>query len=82
MPLHLRRNIGKIDRLCRIAVGIGLVAYALQVGFPATGWNQLGWIGLAPLLTGLFGYCPIYDLVEIDTCGEPRDGGGPPRPKD
>ncbi|MDO9439300.1 MAG: DUF2892 domain-containing protein [Beijerinckiaceae bacterium] len=70
MPLHLRKNIGSLDRVLRLGVGAGLIAYALQIGFPATGWNQLGWIGLAPLLTGLAGYCPIYALVEINTCSD------------
>ena len=64
----MRTNLGTLDRLARIVAGLGLIAYALEIGFPTTGWNVLGWIGLVPLLTGLAGFCPAYALVEIDTC--------------
>jgi hypothetical protein len=26
------------------------------------------WIGVVPLLTGLFGFCPLYKLVGLNTC--------------
>ena len=61
------RNVGGIDRALRIALGIVLLAYAMNLGFPATGFNQLGWLGLIPLITGLIGYCPVYAVAEIST---------------
>jgi hypothetical protein len=61
------RNVGGIDRGLRIVLGLALLAYALSVGFPSTGFNQLGWLGLVPLLTGLLGYCPVYAVAEIST---------------
>jgi hypothetical protein len=27
-----------------------------------------GYIGVVPLLTGLFGFCPAYTLLGINTC--------------
>lgn len=27
-----------------------------------------GWIGVVPLLTGLFSTCPLYSLIGLDTC--------------
>ncbi|MGE0072977.1 MAG: DUF2892 domain-containing protein, partial [Thiomonas sp.] len=27
-----------------------------------------GWIGLVPLLTGLFKFCPLYSIIGISTC--------------
>ena len=27
-----------------------------------------GWIGVVPLLTGRFGWCPLYPLLGINTC--------------
>ncbi|MCP5396765.1 MAG: DUF2892 domain-containing protein [Sphingomonadaceae bacterium] len=56
-------NEGKIDRLLRVIVGIVLIALVF-VG-PQTTW---GWIGVVPLLTGLFGFCPAYKLLGINTC--------------
>ncbi len=60
-------NLGGIDRGLRVLIGFALLAYAFAIGFPTTGWNQLGWLGLVPLVTGLIGYCPVYAVAEIDT---------------
>ena len=56
-------NEGKLDRLLRILAGLVLIALVF-VG-PQTPW---GWLGLVPLLTGIFGFCPAYKLFGIDTC--------------
>lgn len=60
-------NVGMIDRLIRAGVGIGLIAFALSIGFPETGWNWVGWIGVVPLLTAVFGICPAYSLFGLST---------------
>jgi hypothetical protein len=62
-------NVGLADRIARGAVGILLIAYAIPVGFPQSGWNWVGWIGVVPLLTALFGICPAYSLFGVSTCG-------------
>jgi len=61
-------NVGMIDRIVRIVVGVLLIAYAIPIGFPSTGWNWVGWIGVVPLLTAVFGYCPAYTLLGVNTC--------------
>ena len=65
-------NVGLIDRMARIAAGLILIAYAIPVGFTHTGWNWVGWIGVVPLLTALFGFCPLYTLLGISTCPAKR----------
>jgi hypothetical protein len=60
-------NVGLIDRIARVAVGVLLIAYAIPVGFPETGWNWVGWIGVVPILTALVGYCPAYSIVGCST---------------
>lgn len=62
------KNVGTLDRLVRILVGLGLLAFALRFGFPDTQWNWLGWIGLVPLFTAVVGFCPAYRLLGISTC--------------
>ena len=59
----MKSNVGGIDRIVRIVVGVLLVALAAtgQVG----AW---GWIGLLPLATGALGWCPPYGLLGINTC--------------
>ena len=60
------KNEGSIDRVLRVVVGIVLVSLALTG--PKIVW---GWIGVVPILTGLFGYCPAYSLFGIRTCRKP-----------
>jgi hypothetical protein len=61
-------NVGAIDRALRIIVGLVLLAYALKLGLPDTGWNWVGWIGVVPLFTALIGNCPLYSLLGVSTC--------------
>jgi len=61
-------NVGSIDRIVRIVAGLVLIAFAIPIGFPETDWNWVGWIGVVPLLTGAFGYCPGYALFGMSTC--------------
>ena len=59
----MKTNAGSLDRILRVAVGLVLIALA------ATGTVGLwGWIGVVPLATGLFGFCPAYTLLGINTC--------------
>jgi len=37
---------------------------------PGTGIDWLGWIGVLPLLSGLLGWCPGYNLIGVNTCGK------------
>lgn len=59
----MKCNSGGVDRILRVVVGLILVALA------ATGMvGAWGWIGLLPLVTGAFGFCPAYTLLGINTC--------------
>jgi len=60
-------NVGWADRAVRVIVGLALIAFAFW-GIPATGWNWIGWIGVVPLFTGLFGFCPAYSVLGVSTC--------------
>lgn len=56
-------NVGMLDKWIRIALGLGLMIWA------ATGGPVWAWIGIVPLLTGLFRFCPLYRLLGINSCG-------------
>ena len=56
-------NVGGIDRLLRIVIGLALMAWALLANGPV--W---AWIGILPLATGLLNFCPAYTLLGINTC--------------
>ena len=56
-------NVGRIDRIIRILAGLALIAWAL------TGGPVWAWIGVVPLATGVFKFCPAYSLIGMNTCG-------------
>jgi hypothetical protein len=67
----MTKNVGSLDRLLRIIVGLALIAYAIPIGFHTTGWNWVGWIGVIPLLTAIVGTCPVYSLLGVNSCAKP-----------
>ena len=58
----MTKNIGTLDRAVRIVLGLVLIALVF-VG-PETPW---GWIGVVPLVTALFGWCPAYTIFGINS---------------
>ncbi|MFA5171562.1 MAG: DUF2892 domain-containing protein [Sulfuriferula sp.] len=56
-------NTGAVDRALRVIVGLALIALAATNTIGV--W---GWIGIVPLLTGIFSFCPAYALLGINTC--------------
>ena len=60
-------NVGTVDRIVRVIVGIALIAFALGYIAPGTSWAWVGWIGVVPLLTAAFATCPAYSIVGCST---------------
>ena len=60
-------NVGTVDRIARIVVGIALIAFALGYIAPGSGWNWVGWIGVLPILTAFIGNCPAYSVFGVST---------------
>ncbi len=58
-------NVGGVDRGLRIVVGIALLALVFVLEGNA---RWLGLIGIVPLATGLFRFCPAYALFGLNTC--------------
>ncbi|GAB4211889.1 MAG: DUF2892 domain-containing protein [Rhodoferax sp.] len=59
----MKANVGGIDRIARIVLGLVLVVLT------ATGnLGVWGWLGLVPLATGALGWCPPYAIFGINTC--------------
>ncbi len=59
----MKSNVGGIDRITRIA--IGLVLLGLTANGTIGAW---GWLGIVPLATGAIGWCPPYALFGWNTC--------------
>jgi len=58
----MQSNVGGIDKIARIVVGAVLILLALTGTIGV--W---GWIGILPLATGLFNFCPAWKLLGINT---------------
>ncbi|HEY0887108.1 MAG TPA: DUF2892 domain-containing protein [Ramlibacter sp.] len=64
----MKSNVGGIDRILRIALGLVLIGLAAT---GAVGW--WGWLGVVPLATGLVGWCPPYAILGLNTCRTRRN---------
>ena len=63
--MNILRNVGAVDRWIRLIVG----AFILSLVF----WgprSPFAWLGIVPLVTALFGHCPLYAMVGIRTCAK------------
>lgn len=59
----MKANVGGIDRILRIALGLVLILLAVT---ETIGW--WGYIGIIPLLTGAFRFCPVYLPFGLSSC--------------
>jgi len=56
-------NVGGIDRILRIVLGLVLIGLTLTGSIGV--W---GWLGVVPLATGAIGWCPPYAIFGFSTC--------------
>jgi hypothetical protein len=61
----MQKNVGSVDKILRIVVGLGLLSLLFVLEAPM---KYLGLIGLVPLATSLMGWCPLYTLIGLNTC--------------
>lgn len=61
----MKANVGGADKVLRIIVGLGLLSLIVILEGGARWW---GLVGLVPLATGLFNFCPLYTLIGANTC--------------
>ncbi len=59
----MQTNEAGWDRSLRVVVGLGVLS--MTVVGPQTLW---GLVGLLPLVTGLWGHCPLYRVLGVSTC--------------
>jgi hypothetical protein len=56
-------NLGIVERLVRVGFGYGLIVAVLSVSEPSQFVLLLPLIAIYPVLTGMFGWDPVYELV-------------------
>ena len=57
----MKANVGGIDKVVRIVVGLALIAWGVIAG------SWWGAVGIIPLATALMGFCPAYPLIGMNT---------------
>ncbi len=63
----MKINIGTIDRVIRIVLGLGLLSLLFILEGSA---RYIGLVGIVPLLTAAMRSCPLYSLTGISSCPE------------
>lgn len=68
----MRANIGSVDRIARIVLGLALVVLpfipALSLAaIPALQWGAVV-VGAVLIVTAAMRFCPLYTLFGLSTC--------------
>lgn len=58
----MKVNVGSTERTIRIVAGVIIIALGVYYQ------SLWGVIGLVPLMTGLFRFCPLYTILGINSC--------------
>lgn len=59
-------NVGAVDRIIRVVIGVALLAFFFLA--PDSPWRWVGLIGVVPLLTAAIGSCPLYTILGMSSC--------------
>lgn len=65
-------NVGNLDRILRVVLGVVLFYLAFFSGIPAFAGAFLKYgaalVGVIMLVTGFMRVCPLYSIFGINTC--------------
>lgn len=68
----MKKNVGSVDRVIRVVVGVLLIGLALTGAVPALaaglGMALAILVGLVLIGTATVNFCPMYRLLGINTC--------------
>lgn len=59
----MKQNVGILDQTLRLVVGIFLIVLGFYYG---NNWI-LYIVGAVILMTGIIGYCPVYEMLNMST---------------
>lgn len=68
----MHANVGTIDRLLRLALGVILILIPFVIAHPMVDTPVVRFgvpaVGVILILTALFRFCPLYRIVGLRTC--------------
>ncbi|WP_379970925.1 DUF2892 domain-containing protein [Ectobacillus sp. sgz5001026] len=59
------KNVGSTDKVIRYIIGVVLLSLLFII---PSNLKYIGLLGLVPILTAAFGFCPLYAIFGIKTC--------------
>jgi len=65
--MKIESNVGKLDRIIRLIIGVPLMGWGIYAG---SWWTVLG---LILIFTALTRHCTVYSWLGIDTRGDKRE---------
>lgn len=68
--MKIKANEGTLDRILRVVLGLILLILALLQVVGGIWLWVAAIVGAILLVTGLVGFCPLYTLLKINTCGK------------
>jgi hypothetical protein len=63
-------NVGNVDRIIRLLIGIAAIAFVFAGPFADAGWQRiaLGIVGAIMIGTSAIKFCPLYRIFGISSC--------------
>jgi uncharacterized membrane protein len=64
------KNMGSLDRIIRLIIGVALIAAGVILQLSTGGFWWLALIGAVPVITASISTCPLYYPFGINTMGK------------
>lgn len=64
----MKCNVGKLDRIARVVLGVTLMAFAFFANQP------IAYVGIILVVTGFISFCPLYRIFNLSTACD-KDSG-------
>ncbi len=76
MECKVGHNIGHLERVIRITLGITLLAIAGFTALPIWGTVVTLVVGIIAFSTGIQGFCPVWRILGVNTCHHTHEHHG------
>ena len=68
----MKCNVGKTDKVIRVILGLILLAVAIFIPANTTVSFVLYILAAIALVTGFIRFCPLYQVLGINSCGKEK----------
>ena len=68
MECDAGHNVGHVERIVRVGLGLTLLAIGGLTALPTWGTMIALVFGIVALVTGIMGFCPAWRILGVNTC--------------